>query len=227
MNITSASTGATLQMPETWMKNAVPHCSIVVSKYTVAHEAGEIIFDVNPHDKGICLLYPEHRGEIQVVELFSGLAGRTYALGKMGLEPTVLGDRDFQTAMTCACALNCRLATAREAIDLALQSDRIQVVLHDDIAKTDTWMYLGLLNVSYILAYQGMQSADGKIFVQLLKHCAAAKVRVLVCENLAGITHPDFAGLTKEATMHGYNLSSWTPTGAIQCAPMCLSPCKT
>lgn len=211
---------ATLRMPDEWIKCLVPRASVTVSQYNVTHTSGELVISVNPCDKGICFIHPtDRRGQLQVAELFAGIAGWTYAARRMGKDPVVLVERDFKTAEACARALGYRLLTARQAISAALQGDVSPAVIHDDVSNYETWMYLWLLNVAYVLASppcqpwcgagstQGLQSGDGQIFLVLLKNCAMAKIRVLVCENVAGITrHPDFDTVTAEAAMYGYKL---------------------
>lgn len=120
------------------------------------------------------------------------------------------------TARICGRALNYPVVAARQAIDMALQGDDTHAVIQADIASPEVWMRLGLVNTAYLLASppwssagsgQGLRSPEDRIFIDMLQQSSRGRMRVLICENVAGITrHPDFNAVTTEAALYGYKL---------------------
>ena len=215
--------------PTVWLNQLVVGSKCTVLNFTTDFFEDEIHIHIDPSMKACILIHPDsRRGDLQVAELFGGIAGWSEASESFGCVPKIVVEKDEVTAQCCAKKLQCDVMKAEVFVEQFLQGNIPErVVLCDDVNSRWVWMALTLANCDYTLGSPpcqpwstagkglGLQSADGKIFSETLQWGARAHVSVMMMENVPGFSkHEDFPKVVSRAMVDGWKLALY---GVFQC----------
>lgn len=206
--------------PEKWYAMFHKNMDIIVANFTVSWKDGVVSFQMNQDLTKIYLCTSENRGNLNAVELFAGLGGWSEAASAMNMSPVLLIDSDENVAYATARKLGIGCMKSKEYVDKVLETGQVfRCVLHDDVNCPDTWVAIGLVNVSIVLgsppcqpwstagAGHGLRCPDGQVCRSVLSQAVKLGVVLALIENVPGLPrHQDFRELISEIEKSGLKL---------------------
>ena len=208
--------------PTQWLHQLVVGSYCTVMNFATDFFEDEIHIHVDPSNDATILIHPSsRRGDLQVAELFGGIAGWSEASEMFGCVPRLVIEKDEGTAQCCAKKLKCEVMKAEVYVNQILQGNVIdKVVLCDNVNSRWVWMALTLANCDCTLGSPpcqpwstagkglGLQSEDGMIFSETLQWGARAHISVMLMENVPGFSkHQDFPKVVSRAMVDGWKLA--------------------
>eukprot|EP00435_Cladocopium_sp_Y103_P025320 s325_g6.t1 len=201
-----------LHVPVEWDVHVSKTSSATVLDFTVSWKCEHVHITVSIENGSALFLHPSvSKGKIEVVELFGGLSGWSYASKAFETAPIAVIERDERVAKATAEAMQCDLISADEFLARAVErSISSTVVVLSCVSNKKVWMSFGLLNVGFGMASlilgkeTGLASDDGLIFTTILRLSGSFHMMALMVENVPGIVHHgDFHRLLASATLDG------------------------
>lgn len=179
------------------------------------------IYAKTDEDSHIFIQHAQHRGKVQLAEVFAGIAGWSRACDIYGEDVAYFVEVDEMTARMCARQQRCDMMKPEVFIRRALEGQiPNKAVILGDVNDPRVWSALCLGNVGTIMASppcqpwcsrgscSGLNSPEGQLLPTVGRWSGKTRMALLLVENVAGLPkHPDYAKVVRYIEGCGFHMA--------------------